>query len=73
VASEGGSHPLTPDLPASQPAALEYARSLHAATIAANTSLYTRAQIVLSLNGIILGAGAFIITNPADQRIPYNR
>ena len=60
---------MTPNLAASQPVALEYARSLRAATIAANASLYTRAQIVLSLNGIILGAvGAFVITNPTDLR-----
>lgn len=60
---------MTPDDPAPTPVALEYARSLHAATIAANAALYTRAQVVLSLNGILLSIlGGVVITNPADLR-----
>jgi hypothetical protein len=50
-------------------AALECARGIHAEFRDANRDLYTRAQIVLTLDGIVLGAlGAALATQPDDLR-----
>jgi hypothetical protein len=38
------------------PKALDYARALHEATLDSNKELYTRAQIVLTLDGVVVGA-----------------
>jgi hypothetical protein len=48
-------------------AAIEYARGVHAEVRDSNKDLYTRAQIVLTLDGIVLGAtGATLAAKPDD-------
>ena len=50
-------------------AAAEYARGVHRETLDFNRGLYTRAQIVLTLNGVLLGAvGAGLASNPDTVR-----
>jgi hypothetical protein len=49
--------------------ALEYARGLHGEIHASNKDLYNRAQIVLTLDGIVLAAGgAALAAKPDDLR-----
>jgi hypothetical protein len=55
------------------PPALEIARRIHAEVISANRDLYTRAQIVLTLDGIVLGATAAALAGkPGDLRRTIN-
>src|SRR5262249_44162408 len=69
MAASRGPAPSEPDDRSPSNVALEYARSLHEAANSAYAALYTRAQVVLSVNGIILGAvGAVVLTKPADLR-----
>jgi hypothetical protein len=49
------------------PAALEYARGVHTEALDANKALYTRAQIVLTLDGIVLGATGAALAGQADD------
>jgi hypothetical protein len=49
------------------PPALEVARGLHAEVRASNRDLYTRAQIVLTLDGIVLGATAAALAGKPDD------
>jgi hypothetical protein len=47
--------------------ALEVARGIHAEVLASNRDLYTRAQIVLTLDGIVLGATAAALAGKPDD------
>ena len=47
--------------------ALEVARGIHAEVRASNRDLYTRAQIVLTLDGIVLGATAAALAGKPDD------
>jgi hypothetical protein len=48
-------------------AALEYARGIHAEALESNNALYTRAQFVLTLDGLLLAAaGAALAAKPDD-------
>jgi hypothetical protein len=49
------------------PPALEVARGIHAEVLATNRDLYTRAQIVLTLDGIVLGATAAALAGKPDD------
>jgi hypothetical protein len=53
--------------------ALEVARGIHTEAVAANRELYTRAQIVLTLDGIVIGATAAALAGkPGDLRDAVN-
>lgn len=49
--------------------ALDYARNLHAEILESNRDLYTRAQVVLTLDGLIVGVvGSRVLSEPGDLR-----
>jgi hypothetical protein len=55
--------------PTDPQAALEYARAVHAEHLDSNKDLYLRAQIVLTLDGIVLAAvGTALASKPDDLR-----